>query len=170
MKEVENAITRLHLNKIPGYDGLTAEFYQHFQQEISAIVCDVFNHIFEDDLLSDTQKIAIIVLLFKKGDRHLLGNYRPISLTNADYKILAYILTGCLEEHLPLLILPQQTAYMKSCFIGMNIHFILDSMDHFQDSSKIILFLDYHKAFDSVSHDFLFALLKHIGLLDVFLK
>ncbi len=43
-------------------------------------------------------------------------------------------------------------------------------MDHFQDSSKIILFLDYHKAFESISHEFLFALLKHIGLPDVFLK
>ena len=94
-----------------------------------------------------------------------MDNYRPISLTNTDYKILAYILTGHLEEHLPFLILPQQTAY-----IGTNICFIQDSIDHFCDSLKIILFLDYHKAFDSISHDFLFALLKHIGLPDAFLK
>ncbi len=30
VKEVENAIARLPLNKTPGWDGLTAEFYQHF--------------------------------------------------------------------------------------------------------------------------------------------
>ena len=131
VKEIENAIARLCPNKTPGCDGLTAEFYQHFQQEISAILRDVFNCVFEDTSLSDIQKIAIIILLFKKGDRCLLGNYRPISLTNADYKILAYILTGHLEEHLPLLISPQQTTYVKSCFIGMNICFIQDSMDYF---------------------------------------
>ena len=43
-------------------------------------------------------------------------------------------------------------------------------MDHFQGSSKLILFLDFHKAFDSVSHEFMFALLKAIRLPDIFVK
>ncbi len=122
--EIESAIKKLRLNKSPGCDGLTAEFYQHFIQELAPILCEVFNKIFEDKRLTDTQKIAIIVLIFKKGDNRLLGNYRPILLTNANYKILAYILLQRLEEHLPFLISPQQTAYMKSHFIGTNIRFI----------------------------------------------
>ncbi len=106
IKEIESAIKKLRPNKSPGCDSLTAEFYQHFMHEISPILCEVFNKIFEDENLTDTQKIAIIVLIFKKGDNRLLGNYRPISLTNADYKILAYILLQRLEDHLPFLISP----------------------------------------------------------------
>ena len=43
-------------------------------------------------------------------------------------------------------------------------------MDHFQGSSKLVLFLDFHKAFDSISHKFIFTLLKAIGLPDSFVK
>ena len=70
--EIEEAIKKLRPNKSPSCDSLTAEFYQHFMQEIAPILCKVFNKIFEDEHLSDTQKIAIIVLIFKKGDNRLL--------------------------------------------------------------------------------------------------
>ena len=36
---------------------------------------------------------AIITLIFKKDDRELLTKCRPISLTNYDYKILAFVLS-----------------------------------------------------------------------------
>ena len=170
VKEVEEAIGKLCLNKTPGCDGLTAEFYQHFQQEVSTILCDVYNQVFQNSSLSDSQKIEVIILPFKKGDKLLLGNYRPISLTNADYKIIAYILSGRLENHLPFFISSQQTAYMKTHFIGTNIRFIQDAIDYFKDTSKVILFLDYKKAFDSISHELIFCLLYHIGLPDHFVQ
>ena len=101
----------------------------------------------------------------------MLGNYRPISLTNADYKILVYILTARLEPHLTDVIAVNQTAYMKNCFIGMNIHSIQDMIDylHQKNLSHLILFLDFKKAFDSVSHHFLFALLQHIGIPETYI-
>lgn len=110
--------------------------------------------------------MAIIILLFKKGDSRLVENYHPISLTNTDYKILAYILTLGLEPHLTDLIHPNQMVYMSKCFIGLNIHSVQDFMDHI-DSNNLyhaILFLDFKKAFDSILHQFLFHLLRHLGL------
>ncbi len=81
-------------------------------------------------------------------------NYRPISLTNADYKILAYILTAQLTSHLTDVIAVNQTAYMKGHFIGMNICSVQDTLDHIVKKSwtSLVLFLDFKKAFDSVSH------------------
>ncbi len=87
-----------------------------------------------------------------------------ISLTNCNYKILAYILTMYLEELLPSVIHPNQTAYMKSHFIGTNIHSVQDVISHKTNSNgSIVLFLDFHKAFNSVNHVFLFTLLLHMG-------
>ena len=93
-------------------------------------------------------------------------------MTNADYKILAYVLTNRLELHLPFLISPQQTAYMKGCFIGTNIRSVQDFIDNSieNNSDHIVLFLDFWKAFDSVLHRFLLLLLKHIGLPDWYVK
>ena len=125
--EVEVAIVKLNVGKSPGCDGLTVEFYKYFSLETSAILCDVFNAILKAGDLS-LNVIAVIIPLFKKGNHQLLNNYCPISLTNTDYKILAYIITGRLTPHLSDLILVNQTAYMLGRFIGNNIQSVQDIM------------------------------------------
>ncbi len=153
-----NAIKKLCTGKAPGSDGLTTDFYKHFSVEISPILAFVFNEVMENKTLSSSQRLAIITLIFKKGDHQDTANYRPISLTNCDYKILAYILAMCLEGLLPSIIHPNQTAYMKSCFIGTNIHSVQDVIsDKTNSTGSIVLFLDFCKAFDSVNHVFLFT-------------
>ncbi len=151
-KEVEDAINELSVGKAPGSDGLIASFYKYFCEKVMLILIAVFNHAFEDRELSLSQCLAIIVLLFKKGSKELLVNYRPISLTNTDYKILANVLTARLTLHLPDLISPQQTAYMK----GTNIRSVQDMIDYSESCQDdiAILFLDFKKAFDLVSHLF----------------
>ncbi len=47
-EEIETAIKKLCLNKSPGLDGLSAEFYQHFAQQIGPILEAVFNQVFAD--------------------------------------------------------------------------------------------------------------------------
>ncbi len=164
-KEVKNAIKRLKIGKAPGMDGLTVDFYKFFAEDLDDILASVFNEVLEDGSLSPSQKIAIITILFKKGDSRLVSNYRPISLTNCDYKILAYILAIRLEEHLLELIHLNQTAYMKNHFIGTNIRSVQDVITNHASQGKIVvLFLDFCKAFDSVNHLFMMCLLMHISL------
>ena len=120
--EVEAAIKQLQTGKAPGSNGLTADFYKHFLVELAPILAKVFNDIFENNKLLASQCLAIIILLFKKGNKQLLNNYRLISLTNTDYKVLAYILSNRLEKHLTAIISSQQTAYMKGRFIGPGLY------------------------------------------------
>ncbi len=162
--EVEVAIKCLHLGKAPGSDELTADFYKHYSEYLVDVLVKVFNKIYGSKDLTPTQKLAIITLIFKKGDTSLVMNYWPISLTNCDYKILAYILVSHLEGSLPLLIHPNQIAYMKEHFIGMNIHSVQDFITDTVDKDSVVLFLDFHKAFDSVNYLFLLTLLANIGL------
>ncbi len=166
VSEIEQAIKQLKTGKAPGCDGLTASFYKHFVEHLAPMLCEVFNYAYKNKTLSISQYLVIIILLFKRGDQLSLNNYRPISLTNADYKILAYVLTAHLSEHLKFLISPQQTAYMKGCFIGTNIRSVQDMIDHTVENNldHAVLFLDFKKAFDSVSHLFLHKLLVCIGI------
>lgn len=87
---MEAAIKKLRLGKAPGLDGLTADLYQHFNEALSDILAEVFNQIFEDKSMPFSQQVALIILLFKKGDSCLVGNYHPISLTNTDYNSSIY--------------------------------------------------------------------------------
>ncbi len=154
-KEVEAAIKKLCPGKSPGSDGLTASFYKHFAELLSPVLEVVFNRIFDEKSLTFSQWLAIIILLFKKGDDSLLSNYRPISLMNTNYKILAYILTARLLPCLESLIHPHQTTYMPGHFIGTNICFVQDTIDKIasENGNELVLFLDFKKAFDSVSHN-----------------
>ena len=96
-------------------------------------------------------------LIYKKGDRTDIKNYRPISLTNTDYKILAHILANRPHHALHKIISTDQTGYIKTQYIGTNIRKILDTAKYLtkNDSSGIFLFLD----FDTVEWPFLFKVL-----------
>ena len=48
---------------------------------------DVYNESFERGVLLESQRSAVFSLLFKKDDSNDIVNYRPISLTNVDYRI-----------------------------------------------------------------------------------
>ena len=164
-QEVFNAINKLKIGKAPGLDSLTADFYKKFAVMLALVLVDVFNEAFQNQQLPPSLSLAVIVLLYKKGLKQDAGNYRPILLTNVDYKILAYILTECLKPVLKDVIHPSQTAYLPGKFIGTNICKVQDAIDFAQDAEKewVILFLDFHKAFDSVSHLFLMTMLRMMG-------
>ncbi len=74
-KEVQDAIKHLCTGKSPGCDLLTSDFLKFFQDELVDVLPMVFNRINEDKSLSPSQKLAIIILIFKKGDAKLVGNY-----------------------------------------------------------------------------------------------
>ena len=97
-------------------------------------------------------------MLYKKGDSKRLKNYRPISITNIDYKILALALADRIQQVLPDIVSADQTAYVKGRNITLNIRIIQDAIEYTKQKKmqKILLFLDFEKAFDSVEHNFIF--------------
>ena len=91
--ECLEALKSMKQNKSPGSDGLSVEFYKCFWEDIKHIVIDSLNEGYEKKQLSCTQSQGILTLLYKKGDKKLLDNWRPISLLNIDYKLAARILS-----------------------------------------------------------------------------
>ena len=107
--------------------------------------------------------------LIRKND---LKNYRPISLTNTDYKIIAFIFARRLQTFISKQIGNEQTAYIKGRYIGINARFILDIFEYCENFNKegILLFLDFEKAFDSVEWNFLFKTLEKFDFGENFLN
>ena len=113
------AFKSMQNNKSPGNDGLKKEFNEMFWNELKNPFMSSIMEVREKNKLSTSQRQAVIKLIEKKErDKRFIKNWRPISLLNVDYKIIAKALATRLKETLPKLISFQQTAYVRNRFIG----------------------------------------------------
>ena len=85
-------------NKSPSEDGLPIEFYRTFWNEIGGFFVSVYNDCFDNNILPLSMRRSIISLIHKKGDKTDIENYRPISLTNTDYRILTFVFANRLQK------------------------------------------------------------------------
>ena len=138
-------------NKSPGNDGLTKEFYETFWNEIKHPFMNSIMEAREKKKLSTSQRQAVIRLMEKKErDKRFIKNWRPISILNVDYEIIAKALATMLKETLPKLISFQQTAYVKNRIIGEGGRLISDTLE-MSESLHLkcyIAIVDIEKAFD----------------------
>ena len=162
-EEVQSAVNSFQNNKTPGDDGFTKEFYETFFDLIGPALLDSLNAGFECGTLSVSQRRGVISLIPKDENNLMtLSYWRPITLLNVDYKILAKIIANRIKPVLPKLIHPDQTGFIKERFIGQNIRLLNDLMEY-TDEHKIpgiLLFIDFEKAFDTIEWTFIQNVLK----------
>ena len=159
--ECFRAIKSMKRNKAPGLDGISTEFYEHFWSLLGDLLVNVFNESYENEILPSSQRSAVMTLIFKQGDREDISNYQPISLTNVDYRILAFILSARLQGVIESIVSPDQTAYIKNRYMGNNIRLVEDILEYYDHMEKkgLIFMADFTKAFDSLEWDFMFRTL-----------
>ena len=171
-EEILTVLKRLKKNKAPGLDGIPVEFYLQFWNIIGSIVQKVYQQAYNQGILPYTMRASIISLIFKKGERKMLQNYRPISLSNTDYKILAFVLNNRLTKVIGSIVSPDQVGFIKKRFGGQNIRLIEDLLEYTKryHISGAILFLDFRKAFDSLEWTFMIETLKRFNFGSNFIR
>ena len=102
--EIFKVITQLKLNKSPGDDGIVSEFYVTYWSLIKHEFTKVIKHILDINTLTPSQNRALLTLIYKKGEREDIANWRPISLLNVDYKIITKLFSEGLKPLLPQII------------------------------------------------------------------
>ena len=110
---------------------------------------------YETSDLSISQKCRLICLNHKGKDldKCIISNWRPLTLTNFDYKLIAKTLARRLNSCIDRCIHSNQHAFIK----GRKISTMLRDLDditqwgRMNTSDSIMLSLDYAKAFDTLS-------------------
>lgn len=171
--DVRTALQGMARNKSPGQDGLTVEFYCKFYSILNDVFMHIIHEIQETGELSRSMKLGVISLVYKnKGERTKLKNWRPISLLNVDYKILARIMSNRLKRVLPDIISPYQSCCIMGRDISDNISNVRDIIDLVEKDNLegYILKIDQEEAFDRVSHTYLSKVLDKFGFSDFFIQ
>ncbi|KAJ8034902.1 hypothetical protein HOLleu_21924 [Holothuria leucospilota] len=160
--ELNKAVSRAASNKSPGSDGLPYEFYSSFIDILGNDLVDVFNDTFHSGTLSESQRMGIITLIPKKGDTTNASNWRPISLLNTDYKLIAKILQTRLARVLPSIVNEYQTCAIPGRSIHNNMLIVRDVVDFctMKDLPCALISIDQEKAFDKVNWSFLMKVLR----------
>jgi exonuclease III len=157
---------RMHQGRSPGTDGLTVSLYKALWDILEESFFQAAIEGFHEGELSSSQKKSIIRLISKKSkDKLNIDNWRPISLLNVDMKILSKLLAVRMERCLEGIIHEDQTAFIskRNIIDGIRkVEYIFDSSNKFNRQGALIS-VDFKKAFDSVSHEYLWATLKQFG-------
>lgn len=115
---------------------------------------------------------GVIGLIPKDGDLLDLDHWRPITLLTMMYKIFAKAMQMRLQPQLMEVISLDQSAFIPFRYILNNIMLTHETM-HWANHSKqptVFLKLDFSKAYDKVSWDFLFKAMEKIGVDRTFIK
>ena len=170
-QEILAALKTCKNGKSPGLDGLPVEFYKVFWLDIKEVFVKCIKYSLSIQSLSVSQRRGIISLIPKKEKNILLlRNWRPLSLLNADYKILAKCIALRLKMYIQKLIYCDQTGFLKERYIGENINKIFNIMDiTLQDDIEgLLMSIDFEKAFDHLEWDYMFKVLSIMNFGDTF--
>ena len=90
-----------------------AEFYKEFEDLVVAEdLASMLTEAHEMGLLPKSTRDGTIIVLYKKGDAREVRHYRPITLLNLDYKILAKVLVGRMKPIMDEIVSPQQLGFV----------------------------------------------------------
>jgi hypothetical protein len=164
--QVLQAIQSSASGTAPGPDGITIALYRRHRDVFAPILSAVFTGMLRSGQLPPGLHEGVLTYIYKDGDRAQPSNYRPITLLNTSYRLLAKALADALNPVMASLVSGGQTAFIRGRHIGDTVLGIqtaaalLGSRGHW----AVAVFADFRKAYDTIDREFLFDTMAQMGV------
>jgi len=139
---------------------------------IIKVLTKVFNDIEEHGVVPTTNFAeGWMCPLYKKKDKRQIANYRPITILNSDYKIFTKALAVKLAKTVPKIIHENQAGFIpgRSIFDQVKLTKLVVDYAEAVDENGVIVGLDQEKAYDKITHDYLWRTLAKYNLPNSFI-
>lgn len=135
---------------------------------LSHIITELFRLILDEGEIPEIWKHSIVIPIFKKGDKTITDNYRPIALTCTLCRTFERLLVNKLIEFLRNkdFFSIEQFGFLKQRSTVTQLLTMLNQIYSCVDrGNKVdIVYIDFKKAFDTVPIELLIQKVKHIGI------
>ena len=165
-KEVFDILCHLTKGKAAGIDEITPDLLRLCASGIAESLSALFNKSFASSKFPSQWKKALVVPIFKKGDKCSPGNYRPMSLLPAISKVLERVVHNKLSDFLRLWLTSNQSGFRKSDGTVPQLIRMTQEWSNAVDEGQYVAAVIFHlkKAFDRIWHQGLFTKLRAAGI------
>ena len=142
----------------PGLDGIPYSYYKIYGSLLLPLIIKSWEYSNTIRTLPESQSLSVISLIPKAGkDKHELKNWRPISISSCDLKIITKALSLKVGKVLNSIISDSQMAYVPGRDINFNNRLVRTALSYCksQNLDYVITSLDAQKAYDSVDHTYI---------------
>nr|XP_048333636.1 uncharacterized protein LOC125423443 [Ziziphus jujuba var. spinosa] len=163
-EEIRKTVWELHPLKAPGPDGFSGIFYKSYWRIVKTQLIDMVQEIFRTKNIIRGVNKTMLVLIPKTKNASNLNQFRPISLCNFCYKIVAKILTTRLRPLMSKIISPHQGAFlegrwiMENTVVGQEVAHKVRK--HKGKNGLMLVKIDMKKAYDRLGWQFITKALK----------
>ena len=157
----------------PGLDGIPYSYYKIFGNELLPLVLESWEFSNVTGRLPQSQSTSVISLIPKAGkDKHEIKNWRPISISSCDLKIITKAYSLKVGTFLGDIISESQMGYVPGRDINFNNRILNVALEYCKSSNLdySITSLDAQKAYDSIDHSYIANTLKVYGFPDEFIN
>ena len=171
-EEIKEAVWQCEGSKSPGPDGFNFNFikksWDYIKDELVTTLV-VFHDI---GTIPKGCNASFIALVPKVRDPSKLEQYKPISLVGAIYKVISKVLAGRIKKVLPSIIDDCQSTFLKDRGILDSVLMANEVVEDLRRSGRygLCLKVDFEKAYDSVSWEFLYDMLLKLGFQSKWVK
>ena len=161
-------LNNINPNKAIGPDCIPGKFLKLCADDVADIYTVLFQASLDQGIVPPDWKTANVVPFFKKGDKSLPENYRPIFLTSLSCKLLEHVVHSNISTHFEEFDVLENAQHgfrkRRSC-ISQLINTLDDFANCLKNHQQIdAILLDFSKAFDKVDHEGLILKLEHLGI------
>ena len=154
--------------QIHGPNGMHPRVLRELVDVIAEPLSIIFERFWRTGEVPEDWWKASVNPIFKKGKKEDPGNYGPVSLTSIPGKVMEQLILEAIMKQVEekKVIRSSQHGFTKGKSCLTNLIAFYDDMTGWVDEGRAmdVIYLDFSKSFDTVSHDILLGKLRKCGL------
>ncbi|GAB0202606.1 mitochondrial enolase superfamily member 1 [Grus japonensis] len=165
--QVREHLGKLNIHKSMGPDGMHPRVLRELADVIARLLSIIFERSWRAGEVPEDWRKANVTPVFKKVKKEDLGNYRPVSLTSIPGKVMEQLILDVISKDVEekKVIGSGQHGFTRGKSCLTNLIAFYDGMTSWVDEGRAVdvVYLDFSKAFGTVSHNILTGKLRKCG-------